>query len=193
MYAQQREREALSTAAGSLEDYLELGRPRSTSRREAGRRPARVAQLTQKTNQFNLTTVATANRTSSPWCAGSRVLPAGRRPFGDHGLIGVAIVLRPTHVGHRHAPAQLPGDRPWRRARDDVGDRRRRSCIRRVRPRGYVAAHGQERARVLLRAGSTSACSGTTGRRSLGGGSSRRRRRDLAPSGSAPSPRRWHE
>jgi FkbH-like protein len=99
MYAEQRERKELEASVGSLDDYLaSLGTVVEVSLATVSDVP-RVAQLTQKTNQFNLTTrryteadieQMLASEDVSVYCARA----ADR--FGDHGLIGVAIVSRRT-------------------------------------------------------------------------------------------------
>jgi FkbH-like protein len=94
LYAAQRERSQAQQSFQSKEDffrYLEL---------EAEIAPlepatlARVAQLTQKTNQFNLTTRRRSEQQIAEVAerAGSQVLTIRLRDrFGDHGLVGIAI------------------------------------------------------------------------------------------------------
>ena len=94
LYAAQRERSQAQQSFQSKEDffrYLEL---------EAEIAPvepatlARVAQLTQKTNQFNLTTRRRTEQQIAELAAraGWQVLTIRLRDrFGDHGLVGVAI------------------------------------------------------------------------------------------------------
>lgn len=96
-YQRERERRDLQSQAGTLEDFLaSLG----TQVAVAEARPpdvARVAQLTQKTNQFNLTTRRfteqdiDAKLDDGDWLV--YTLRAEDR-FGDHGLVGVALVER---------------------------------------------------------------------------------------------------
>lgn len=95
MYRAERERQKLETTAGSREDFYrsleqvaELGRVSAST-------VARVAQLTQKTNQFNLTTrrysepQIEAMAASAEW----RVYWIRVRDrFSDNGLVGVAIL-----------------------------------------------------------------------------------------------------
>jgi FkbH-like protein len=94
LYAAQRERSQAQQSFQSKEDffrYLEL---------EVEIAPlepatlARAAQLTQKTNQFNLTTRRRTEQQIAELAAraGSQVLTIRLRDrFGDHGLVGVAI------------------------------------------------------------------------------------------------------
>ena len=65
MYRQQARRDEARNAAGNLQSYLRPWGSRRHSTAESGE-AARVAQLTQKTNQFNLTT----RRYSEPRVAG---------------------------------------------------------------------------------------------------------------------------
>jgi FkbH-like protein len=93
-YAVNRDRQQLLADAGSIESYLaSLGTWAQVAPATAGD-VARVAQLTQKTNQFNLTTRRyTAPEIDAmladPGCA-ITTLRAGDR-FGDLGLVGVLI------------------------------------------------------------------------------------------------------
>ena len=97
IYAQQRERAVASASAGSLEDYLEsLGTIVTIEPLSPDDTP-RVAQLTQKTNQFNLTTRRYSEQDIEAFvAAGDRVYSARAADrFGDHGLIGV-VIARPV-------------------------------------------------------------------------------------------------
>jgi FkbH-like protein len=96
MYQAQAHRERARTASASLDDYLRsLGlqvRLCPTTADEAGR----VAQLTQRTNQFNLTT----RRYTEPQVHAAIGAPAThvyhahvRDRFGDQGIVG-AVILR---------------------------------------------------------------------------------------------------
>ena len=94
MYAEQRQRAELRRGAGTVEDFL-----RSLEMRMAmGPAPSaslpRVAQLTQKTNQLNLTTRRHTEQEVRALAADpcARVYDvAVRDRFGDSGLVGVAI------------------------------------------------------------------------------------------------------
>ena len=94
LYAEQRERAELRQAAGSLEDFLRSLRMEMVMGPvEPGSMP-RVAQLTQKTNQFNLTTRRYSEQEIRTLAAASGVRVYQARVadrFGDGGLVGVAI------------------------------------------------------------------------------------------------------
>lgn len=96
-YVQQRARAEARTGTPSLESYLtSLGTVVSVGL-ATDAELARVAQLTRKTNQFNLTTQRYTDQQieersrSDGW--GVYSLSASDR-FGDHGLVGVALVER---------------------------------------------------------------------------------------------------
>jgi FkbH-like protein len=94
-YVEQRQRAELVRSAGSLEDFYRSLRQEVEIVPLAPDTLARVAQLTQKTNQFNLTT----RRYSA-----QRLAEMAREPdwrvyslrvrdrFGDNGVVGVAIL-----------------------------------------------------------------------------------------------------
>ena len=94
LYAEQRGRVALQRGATSLEDFLRsLEMEVAMGPLEPGS-VARVAQLTQKTNQFNLTTRRYSEQEIRTLAAGGdarvyQVRVSDR--FGDSGLVGVAI------------------------------------------------------------------------------------------------------
>ncbi len=93
------ERQSVAPKAGStareLSEYLRSLGLKVTVRRPTTDESARVAQLTQKTNQFNLTTIRRtepeidALMSDPTWRV--FVLTASDR-FGDYGLVGVCIV-----------------------------------------------------------------------------------------------------
>ncbi len=99
MYAEERLRQASAESHGDLDDYLASLTMVMRVGFDAERHVARMAQLTQKTNQFNLTT----HRYSE-----ARILEFMRDPdclvahfsladvFGDSGLVGLAIVRGTT-------------------------------------------------------------------------------------------------
>lgn len=100
MYVADRERTSARQSAGSLEDYLAglgmvatIGPPGPTE-------VARVSQLTQKTNQFNLTTIRYAEgeigRLLTDPSADIHALRLRDR-FSELGLVGVAIVRYQAH------------------------------------------------------------------------------------------------
>jgi FkbH-like protein len=95
MYRGQRERLKLETSAASREDFYRSLDQRAEIGRVSAATLARVAQLTQKTNQFNLTT----RRYSEPQIAALADSPEWRvywirvrDRFDDNGLVGVAII-----------------------------------------------------------------------------------------------------
>ena len=94
MYVQQRDRSQLQQAASSLEDYYRsLQMVAEIALINPSTLP-RVAQLTQKTNQFNLTTKRyseqqIADYASTPYWRGYWCRVTDR--FGDNGIVGVVI------------------------------------------------------------------------------------------------------
>jgi FkbH-like protein len=97
LYAEQREREAMKQNTGSLEDFFRSLEQQIEIASVDAVSLARVAQLTQKTNQFNATTrryneqeVAERGQNGS-WDVFS--IRAGDR-FGDNGIVGVVMVKR---------------------------------------------------------------------------------------------------
>jgi FkbH-like protein len=93
-YAEQRQRAELRDGAGSLEDYYYSLQQVVTVAPVQPENLARVAQLTQKTNQFNLTT----RRYTEQQVEEISIRPGWdifcvhvRDGFGDNGLVGVVI------------------------------------------------------------------------------------------------------
>ncbi|MEQ9095015.1 MAG: HAD-IIIC family phosphatase [Phycisphaerales bacterium] len=104
MYAQQRQRTELQSSAGSIEEYLRsLEMEADIGLLDANANAAvieRVAQLTQKTNQLNMTTrrYAVQDIQAMAGDAAYRVYWISVRDrFGDNGIVGVMIVT----VGER--------------------------------------------------------------------------------------------
>jgi len=100
-YLAERQRAQLQGGAVTLEDYYRsLGMVVEIAA-VTSRTIARVAQLTQKTNQFNLTTRRYSEQEITAKAADARwrvdALTAGDR-FGDYGLVGVAITNRNGEV-----------------------------------------------------------------------------------------------
>jgi FkbH-like protein len=95
LYAAQHERRQVESSAGSLDEYLRsLGTIVRMARASLADIP-RIAQLTQKTNQFNMTTRRYTEHDIETFVADPTVRVYATRAedrFGDHGLIGVAIV-----------------------------------------------------------------------------------------------------
>ena len=88
-YAQQQEFGAEVRRAASLEDFMASLDLRVSIRPLAESKLPRVAQLTQRTNQFNLTTI---RRTEAEIQAMKEVYTVDVSDrFGDYGLVGVAI------------------------------------------------------------------------------------------------------
>jgi FkbH-like protein len=101
MYASQQKRLALETSAGSREDFLRSLAQEAEIAPVSAATLARVAQLTQKTNQFNLTTrryseEEVSRMASRPdWTVQSISI---RDRYGDNGLVGVAITADADRV-----------------------------------------------------------------------------------------------
>ena len=94
MYAEQRQRSDAENKFQSKEDFFRYLEQEADLDPVTDMTLARVAQLTQKTNQFNVTT----RRYSEPQIAEMAKKPGWnifsikvRDRFGDHGLVGVAI------------------------------------------------------------------------------------------------------
>jgi FkbH-like protein len=105
MIQQEQERKRLHETAGDFQSYLRSLSLRVSMRSANELDMPRVAQLTQKTNQFNL---SLKRRSTSDLAAmGDRfsilVIEASDR-FGDYGLVGVCILERPSLQG---GPFQL--------------------------------------------------------------------------------------
>jgi len=94
-YAEQRSRAAHKTSAATLEDYYRSLEMIVEIAPLADATRARVSQLTQKTNQFNLTTRRYDESALAALAAEhtTRVYSCSVRDrFGDNGLVGVVIV-----------------------------------------------------------------------------------------------------
>jgi FkbH-like protein len=95
MYAQQRCRDELQKSAGSVEDYYRSLGMRMQTRPVTADTVARASQLTQKTNQFNMTSRRYTEAEIVTFVAGGAhrawtVQVADR--FGDNGIVGLMIV-----------------------------------------------------------------------------------------------------
>ena len=95
MYQEQREREQLEQTLSSREDFYRSLQQEAQIAPVTPATLGRIAQLTNKTNQFNLTTRRYSEQqlnnmaASAEWeCFSIRV----RDRFGDNGLVGVAIL-----------------------------------------------------------------------------------------------------
>ena len=94
LYRQRAEAEELRTAAGSLDDYYRDLAMQLTFAPVDARSLVRAAQLTQKTNQFNVTTrrlteTEIARRAADPDWVVSTVRVRDR--FGDNGIVGLVM------------------------------------------------------------------------------------------------------
>ena len=94
MYRVEGARAVLRTQAASLDEFLEQLRMRATAVAITPANLARVTQLVNKTNQFNLTTMryteADIERIAGDPRGWARAFHLADR-FGDHGLIGVLL------------------------------------------------------------------------------------------------------
>jgi FkbH-like protein len=105
LYVQQIKRQVFQKAFSSLKDFLEglELRVRITPMKEAELR--RVAQLTQRTNQFNCTTIRRTESEIRQFCQADKgnggeclVVEVSDR-FGDYGLVGVILfTVRPEEI-----------------------------------------------------------------------------------------------
>jgi len=93
MYAEQRERTQAEQSFQSKEDFYHFLQQEVEIAPVGPATLARIAQLTQKTNQFNLTTRRYSEQQVSEMAArGCQILAMRVRDrFGDHGVVGVAI------------------------------------------------------------------------------------------------------
>ncbi len=95
LYQDQRQREELRGAVANLDDYLRsLQTVASIHRARPGEVP-RIAQLTQKTNQFNLTTRRDSEQDIRSFISDDQVIVfslTARDRFDSLGLVGVLIV-----------------------------------------------------------------------------------------------------
>ncbi|MFO0423187.1 MAG: HAD-IIIC family phosphatase [Planctomycetia bacterium] len=95
MYAQQRCRDELQRSAASVEDYYRSLQMRMQARSVVAETVARASQLTQKTNQYNMTTRRYTEAEIAAFAASDShrvwtVQVADR--FGDNGIVGLLIV-----------------------------------------------------------------------------------------------------
>jgi FkbH-like protein len=97
MYSAEAQRKQAAVAFGSVEEYLASLELVATIRQAREEDVARIAQLTQKTNQFNLTTRRYSSAQIEAFCrAGDAAVFSlnVRDRFGDSGLTGVLIAFR---------------------------------------------------------------------------------------------------
>ena len=103
MYRRDHQREAARAQAGSLEEFLTGLDMQATTSRVTGENLARVTQLVNKTNQFNLTTRRYTEAQVSAIAAAPRawtgVFELSDR-FGHHGIVGLMFcVVADTATG----------------------------------------------------------------------------------------------
>lgn len=99
MYAQQRQRRATAESFATIEEYLASLEMVMRVGFDDERHLARIAQLTQKTNQFNLTTHRYSEAQIRTFMRDPEWLVAHfslADIFGDNGLVGVALVRGAT-------------------------------------------------------------------------------------------------
>lgn len=94
MYAEEKQRREMQVSLGSVEDFLRELNMEVVIKSADDSSIARIAQLTQKTNQFNLTTKRYSEQDidgfiKSGWHVWS---VSAKDKFGDYGIIGVGIV-----------------------------------------------------------------------------------------------------
>ena len=96
LYAQQHQREALRATASNLEDFYQSLQQVVTIRKGDKLTIPRIAQLTHKTNQFNLTTRRYTETDIESFCNSPdhRVYTLQVKDrFGDNGIVGVATLV----------------------------------------------------------------------------------------------------
>ncbi len=99
MYKQQFLRDDAKKSAGSIEDYLSSLEMEITIKEDDQDQVARIAQLTQKTNQFNLTTRRKSESEIKQLIIAENDAVFSlsvKDKFGDNGLTGVCVVMQNT-------------------------------------------------------------------------------------------------
>lgn len=93
-YRQQAERERLRETTGSLQEFIDgLALEIDVTRAHPADIP-RIAQLSQRTNQFNTTTLRQSEKDVERWISGPGrhcIVTRVRDRFGDYGLVGLAL------------------------------------------------------------------------------------------------------
>jgi len=100
MYKQQFQREDAKTAFNSIEDYLASLEIELTITKDEAAFVSRASQLTQKTNQFNLTTCRYTESQMEQFMANEKhsvFTMFVKDKFGDNGLTGVCIIKEDEH------------------------------------------------------------------------------------------------
>lgn len=99
MYAEQRKRKELEKAATDITEYLKGLETVVTIEKANSFNTPRITQLTQKTNQFNMTTRRYMEEDIKKLSSGGNFLVVCAKvedKFGDHGIVGASIVEKNT-------------------------------------------------------------------------------------------------
>lgn len=97
MYLEQRKREDFKTTAGNIDEYLRGLEMAVTIQRVNSFTIPRISQLTQKTNQFNMTTRRYLEENIKKFFQDHKFLVISVKvedKFGDNGIVGTAIVKK---------------------------------------------------------------------------------------------------
>lgn len=97
MYLEQRKREDFKAAAGNINEYLKGLEMTVTIRKVNSFAMPRISQLTQKTNQFNMTTRRYLEENIKKFSEDRNFLVVSVKvedKFGDNGIVGAAIVKK---------------------------------------------------------------------------------------------------
>ncbi|MDH2899610.1 MAG: HAD-IIIC family phosphatase [archaeon] len=95
MYAEQRKRQEFQRAAGDINEYLKVLQTVVTIEKASKFNIPRISQLTQKTNQFNVTTRRYMEDDITKMAGSDNFLVVSVKvedKFGDSGLTGLAII-----------------------------------------------------------------------------------------------------
>jgi len=94
MYAEQRKRKELSSKTIDITEYLRELKMVATIQKPTGFTIPRIAQLTQKTNQFNMTTKRYSEEDIKQFLNDEHLVfsVSVKDKFGDNGIVGVSIV-----------------------------------------------------------------------------------------------------
>ncbi|NYC93870.1 FkbH-like protein [Clostridium acetobutylicum] len=101
MYAQNRKREELKEEINSIDEYLKALNIRAEVKIDDEFNISRVAQLTQKTNQFNLTTKRYFENDIENFMRDENCLVLSisvKDKFGDNGICGVGIIKKENNI-----------------------------------------------------------------------------------------------
>ena len=123
LYRNEQARQAAQESASTLDEYYRSLGMTAEVRRIDHISATRIAQLTQKTNQFNLTTrrYTTEELTQLARQPGVEILSIRVSDrFGDAGLVGVAIVVRGADAGEAEIDTFLLSCRVLGRGVEDV-------------------------------------------------------------------------